>query len=91
MGDDPGGGGFPTSFVPTPGAFGKLMCPHPEEFPILLEKMLICPGVSPTGGGGGTADVDCDVWAIYKFMFSIGLALQNGMISNLSEGTKHIL
>ena len=54
-GDDPGGGAFALFLRPHPGAFRELMCAHPGEFAQFLKK---CPGVSPGGGGLGTAGID---------------------------------
>ena len=54
-GDDTRGGTFALFLRPHPGAFRRLMCPHPREFAHFKKKNANARGLAPGGGGMGTA------------------------------------
>ena len=56
-GDNPGVGHLPSFFVPTPGAFRQLMCPHSGEFARFFQKKKMHGG-HPGGGG--------EAWALLE-------------------------
>ena len=87
--DDPGGRALALFLHPYPGAFRQLMCPHHREFAHFVKKCL-CPGVSPMGGGMGTAGIDWRIifwdWYWYFkeiFVVFLRIELEKGLCSSI--------